>query len=332
MGFKFLKINLLIIGIFFVCPYVLAASTKNIDVNVDVYVCDNNGVCDLGQNENYINCPNDCPAPICNNNGTCESGSGEDTSNCPADCPPPVCNHNDVCDTGENNLNCADDCHEQNGAPILPTDRKSPLISHILVFSISRTNANISWTTDELAYCQLDWGDSTEYKSGSTAEVSFFTNHSTELPNLSPGTNYYFQISCYDRSHNLGRVTNEWFATLPLSPTPHLPSPGGDVVSTTGNQTISPAGKPDGSGVTSSLSTQTTTTVPGIIPGQIGQTSSTGLGIWQNKIEEIASQTGFVPVEAINWIYDWWLVILIIIIIICLIWWFVFCKGRKRKE
>lgn len=49
---------------------------------VGVVVCDNDGICDAG--ENVFTCPNDCH---CNNNGVCEASLGEEKFSCVNDCP-----------------------------------------------------------------------------------------------------------------------------------------------------------------------------------------------------------------------------------------------------
>ena len=58
--------------------------------------------------------------PVCNDNGICDSG--EDTQHCPDDCPAPappaVCNDNGICDSGEDTQHCPDDCP----APAPPAD------------------------------------------------------------------------------------------------------------------------------------------------------------------------------------------------------------------
>ena len=55
---------------------------------LDCPACDNDGVCELGEDCN--NCPNDCisgtvPGSVCGN-GICEAGDGEDCVSCAADC------------------------------------------------------------------------------------------------------------------------------------------------------------------------------------------------------------------------------------------------------
>ena len=232
MDLKFLKINLLIIGIFLFGMFVVTPTVqaKDIDIHVNVYTCNNNGVCDSGLGEDAINCPSDCSViPICNNNGTCEPDQGENNSNCPLDCPTlPACNNNGICESGlgENESNCYSDCHVivpttttstvGGGVVLPPPDKNPPVINYLKIFNITQTSAEVSWRTDKLAFCELDFGDTYEYKDGSISESSFLYAHSTELPNLKPGTDYYFMISCFDQSHNLGRLTNQHFSTFVL--------------------------------------------------------------------------------------------------------------------
>ncbi|MEM5853198.1 MAG: hypothetical protein QXG39_05745 [Candidatus Aenigmatarchaeota archaeon] len=45
--------------------------------------CNNNGLCEIEKNENYINCFNDCHC----GNSICDKFAGESFSNCPQDCP-----------------------------------------------------------------------------------------------------------------------------------------------------------------------------------------------------------------------------------------------------
>jgi hypothetical protein len=86
--------------------------------------CNDNGVCDYGENATdciYDNCwvagdgwcdinePRTSPECACVVNGQCES-QWENTTNCPLDCPAVTCNYDGICQTGETESGCSSDC------------------------------------------------------------------------------------------------------------------------------------------------------------------------------------------------------------------------------
>ncbi len=76
-----------LIGIFFVFGSAKAFGAQtHSSVNLNVYYCNHNTVCEAELGEDYIGCSDDCEAPICNNNNICDGV--EDINNCPADCTP----------------------------------------------------------------------------------------------------------------------------------------------------------------------------------------------------------------------------------------------------
>lgn len=82
-----MKFFFILLSICFLFPLVVFASVSSAGVGVSVQVnnCDNSGICDISNGENFSNCQNDCPA-ACNDNGTCEANLGENSANCPNDC------------------------------------------------------------------------------------------------------------------------------------------------------------------------------------------------------------------------------------------------------
>lgn len=83
-SFKFV-LAIILSMIFFSAP-VLAAE-KDINVDVSVYFCNHDTVCDTSLGENSTFCADDCPPPpVCNHNGVCDNT--EDVGNCPSDCTP----------------------------------------------------------------------------------------------------------------------------------------------------------------------------------------------------------------------------------------------------
>lgn len=150
-------------------------------------VCDNDGVCDAG--EDATNCPADCG---CDNNGICEAARGEDSNNCPLDCPATV---------------------------IYPSigeaDFTPPTIYNLRVKDITLISAVIEWEVTEYALCQLFWGKTIDYKEGVILEKDYTPlKHSTSLTGLSSDTLYHFKVNCRDRSSNELETRDQKFTTL----------------------------------------------------------------------------------------------------------------------
>lgn len=81
-------------------------------------------------------------------------------------------------------------------------DTISPVISGVSTALIGETGATITWTTDEQATSQIDWG-LTPSLSNSTTETSTYTReHAVVLSSLATTTSYYYQVRSKDRSGN----------------------------------------------------------------------------------------------------------------------------------
>lgn len=99
--------------------------------------------------------------------------------------------------------------------PVLDTD--APSISNIIVSEITTTSAKISWTTNENANSNLDYGTKEAAMSGLVSNVSLVTSHQALLESLSEGTTYYFQIRASDGSGNQGSSSVQTFSTLDIT-------------------------------------------------------------------------------------------------------------------
>ncbi len=98
-------------------------------------------------------------------------------------------------------------------------DTNAPVISNVIVSAATETTATITWTTDEAANSQVDYGLSTTYdKTGSSA--GFVTSHSITLTGLAPNTLHHFRVSSTDASGNAANGIDLTFTTT---------SPGGGV-------------------------------------------------------------------------------------------------------
>ena len=122
------------------------------------------------------------------------------------------------------------------------SDAKPPVVSSLLVSSITTDSAVITWKTDEPAIVDLSYGIHRMEISTKRTTV-FATSHSATLSNLSSGTNYKFGIYVSDTFGNQVALGNSYwveeynnpinpnyvFTTLSDgSPTP-TPSPTGSV-------------------------------------------------------------------------------------------------------
>lgn len=112
-----------------------------------------------------------------------------------------------------------------------PADTTPPTISSISSGSISQTGATITWTTNEPADSQVEYGTTTSYgTSVPTTPSGTRTSHSISLTGLSPNTTYNYRVKSRDAAGNLATSSNRTFTTQPLSadttgPTVNLTAP-----------------------------------------------------------------------------------------------------------
>ncbi len=92
------------------------------------------------------------------------------------------------------------------------TDGTAPVISAVATTNITDTGAIITWTTDELADSQIDYGTTPSYGSSTVLNTGLVKSHSQALTGLLPGTRYYFQVRSRDVAGNLAT-----FAGLPFT-------------------------------------------------------------------------------------------------------------------
>ena len=92
-------------------------------------------------------------------------------------------------------------------------DNASPVISSVLVTTITQTRATITWKTDEPSVGQIEYGETAAY--GNAVSIgSFVTDHARLIHNLLPGTTYHFRIKSTDRAKNVKISDDFVFTTL----------------------------------------------------------------------------------------------------------------------
>ncbi|MCP4148466.1 MAG: hypothetical protein GY757_12035 [bacterium] len=97
----------------------------------------------------------------------------------------------------------------------IPTsgDTTPPVISSISAGSISQTGATITWTTDESADSEVNYGTTSSYGSTETS-ASLVTSHSISLTGLTAETTYHYSVQSSDSSSNTSTSTDYTFTTL----------------------------------------------------------------------------------------------------------------------
>ena len=83
-------------------------------------------------------------------------------------------------------------------------DTTPPGFISIAVSSTGEMGANIVWTTDELAYGYVEYGETLTYGFSSAKSSTASMDGNASLTNLKPGTNYHYRIVAQDESGNLG--------------------------------------------------------------------------------------------------------------------------------
>lgn len=108
-------------------------------------------------------------------------------------------------------------------------DTTAPVLSGITTAGITTNSVTITWTTDEAATSQVEYGI-TLPGTLSSVDTVLKTTHSTTLSGLSPNTTYSYRVISRDAASNTATSLNRTFTTQPASvidTTPPPPPPGG---------------------------------------------------------------------------------------------------------
>jgi len=96
-------------------------------------------------------------------------------------------------------------------------DTTPPVISGVSAGTITDTSAIITWTTDEAADSEVQYGTTTSYGS-SESNSSYVTSHSITLSGLSPSTLYHYKVISADSSSNSSESGDYTFTTASEPP------------------------------------------------------------------------------------------------------------------
>jgi hypothetical protein len=94
-----------------------------------------------------------------------------------------------------------------------PADTTPPTISTIAVGSITSAGAVVTWTTNEAATAQVEYGTTTAYGSTTTLDSTLVTSHSRTLSGLQATTLYHFRVWSVDAASNVAMSADNTFTT-----------------------------------------------------------------------------------------------------------------------
>lgn len=97
-------------------------------------------------------------------------------------------------------------------------DLTPPAISGIAATNITSFDATFTWTTNEAASSQLEYGTTTSYGNSTLPDNSMVTSHTVNLSGLLPVTTYHVKVVSLDSSGNSGSSADVSFTTLDLIP------------------------------------------------------------------------------------------------------------------
>jgi len=92
------------------------------------------------------------------------------------------------------------------------------VISNVVATSVSNTSETITWTTDQSASSQVNYGLTTTYTLSSTLDPTLVTSHSVTLTGLTPGTAYDFDVMSANALSVSSTSTNSSFTTTVQRP------------------------------------------------------------------------------------------------------------------
>ncbi len=95
-----------------------------------------------------------------------------------------------------------------------PPDTTPPVITAIQASSITTSSVTISWTSNEAADTQIQYGTTTSYGNTTTLNASMVTSHSQSVSGLSSSTLYHYRVLSRDAAGNLTTSADYTFTTL----------------------------------------------------------------------------------------------------------------------
>jgi phosphodiesterase/alkaline phosphatase D-like protein len=96
-------------------------------------------------------------------------------------------------------------------------DTTAPVMSLVNSTDITKTCATITWTTNEAATSEIEYGLTEVYGSSTTLDTNLVTSHSVDLTGLKAGKTYHYRVICKDTAGNQAVSEDNTFTTAPNS-------------------------------------------------------------------------------------------------------------------
>src|SRR5947208_661899 len=131
------------------------------------------------------------------------------------------------------NSNASTAARSVTGSGAAAADTTPPVISSVTVSSLTSTTATITWTTNEPADAQAEYGLTTAYGTLSAPDSNLVTAHVRALTGLSAGTLYHYRVRSQDASGNLAVSADSTLTTIAVdttAPTISIASPAAAAV------------------------------------------------------------------------------------------------------
>jgi peptidoglycan/xylan/chitin deacetylase (PgdA/CDA1 family) len=100
------------------------------------------------------------------------------------------------------------------------SDTTPPTISSVTSSNLTQNSATITWTTNEGATTQVEYGLTGSYGLVTTLDSALVTSHSSALTGLAPGTTYHYRVVSKDAAGNQAVSGDYTFSTVAPDTTP----------------------------------------------------------------------------------------------------------------
>ncbi|MGV8847907.1 MAG: Ig-like domain-containing protein [Propionibacteriaceae bacterium] len=104
-----------------------------------------------------------------------------------------------------------------------PADTTPPVISGVTSRDVNQNGATVSWTTNEPATSQIDYGTTVSYGSSTALNTSLDTAHTQVIAGLAANTTYHYRVRSTDAAGNSAASGDLTFAT-PAGPDTEPPA------------------------------------------------------------------------------------------------------------